>query len=159
MRMVLLLVFGVLVAASVYVRMAPDDIAAIHVTAAPQPVGDYPATGGFTAVRQITAAPDDLLRAVTQAALATDRTQTLAGTVDAGLITFITRSRLFGFPDYTTVSIIPAATVENAGPLLMITARLRYGKSDMGVNQARVDGWLAALGPLVVALDQDISAQ
>jgi uncharacterized protein (DUF1499 family) len=65
------------------------------------------------------------------------RTQVLAGSVEAGMVTYVTRSRVFGFPDYTTVA--------QRGDDLAIHARLRYGQSDMGVNKARVERWLTAL--------------
>lgn len=158
MRMIMLLALGVIVAAFVYVRLAPHDAAAVHVQAEPRAPGDYPAAGGFIAVRQITASPEDVLQALTQVAMETDRTVALMGTVDAGMVTFVTRSKVMGFPDYTTVSIIPAGTIDNAGSLLMIEGRLRYGKSDLGVNKARIEGWLAALGPLAVSMDQDMES-
>jgi hypothetical protein len=159
MRLFILIVIGLVVAIMVYVRLAPDDVARVHVQGDPRPAGDYPVAGGFTAVRQITASPADVLQVVAQAAMDDAGTTPLAGTVDEGMMTFISRSKVFGFPDYTTVSIIPPETVENAGPLLMISGHLRYGKFDMGVNNARVERWLSALGPLTVPLDQDTSAQ
>ena len=159
MRLFVLLVLGVIVAAMVYVRLAPDDVAGVHIQADPREPGDYPTAVRFLAVRQITAAPEDVLRAITQVAMDGERTKALAGTVDDGIVTFVTRSKVMGFPDYTTVSIIPADTVDNAGPLVMIDARLRYGKNDLGVNMARVTGWLDALGPLTVSLDSATSAQ
>ena len=66
---------------------------------------------------------------------------------------------MWGFPDYTTVSILPAGTFDNAGPLLMIDGRLRFGRSDLGVNKARIERWLTALGPLTVPLDSATSEQ
>ena len=50
------------------------------------------------------------------------------------MITYITRSRVFGFPDYTTV--------RQAGPQLELYGRLRFGGSDLGANAARLDHWL-----------------
>ena len=157
MRTIFLLAIGIFVALIVYVRLAPNDADSVHVQAQVRGPGDYPSAGGFTAVRQITAAPADVLTVITQAAMDTDRTTVLDGTVEGGMITFVTRSKVVGFPDYTTVSIIPAGAdgLDNEGPLLMINARLRYGQSDMGVNKRRVLGWLSALGPLTVAIDQD----
>ena len=49
----------------------------------------------------------------------------------------IIRSRVFGFPDYTTV--------QQDGDTLRIYGRLRFGRRDFDVNRTRVDGWLAAL--------------
>ncbi len=66
--------------------------------------------------------------------LATPRTVVLAGSVSAGRVTYITRSRVWGFPDYTTV--------QQVGEDLLIFARLRFGGSDFGVNRARVAHWL-----------------
>ncbi len=57
------------------------------------------------------------------------------------LITYVQRSRVFGFPDYLTVK----AVVMDGGAGLIIWSRARYGRSDFGVNRARVEAWLAAL--------------
>ncbi|HHB81701.1 MAG TPA: DUF1499 domain-containing protein, partial [Aliiroseovarius sp.] len=48
-------------------------------------------------------------------------------------MTFVTRSRLWGFPDYTTIAY--------ADGRITIFARLRFGRSDLGVNAARVGAW------------------
>ena len=45
---------------------------------------------------------------------------------------------------------VAAVTDGAEGPLLVINARSRFGEGDMGVNRARVEDWLARLGPLVV---------
>jgi len=67
--------------------------------------------------------------------------------VGAGRITYVTRSRLWGFPDYTTVQVIPGA----AGATLALHARARFGQSDVGVNRARVERWRDALGQALPA--------
>ncbi|KMK67025.1 DUF1499 domain-containing protein [Puniceibacterium sp. IMCC21224] len=69
--------------------------------------------------------------------LATPRTEILAGSIDAGLITYVTRSEWMGFPDYTTVQL--------NDDRVELYARLRFGQSDMGTNKARVEGWLSAV--------------
>ena len=61
----------------------------------------------------------------------------LAGSVEQGMITYVTRSIVVGFPDYTTV-------LQN-GDQLVIYARLRFGRSDFGVNHARIKRWIDAL--------------
>jgi uncharacterized protein (DUF1499 family) len=53
------------------------------------------------------------------------------------MVTYVTRSRVMGFPDYTTV--------RQAGDMVEIYGRLRFGKSDLGVNAARIDRWLRRL--------------
>ena len=72
-------------------------------------------------------------------ARATTRTSVLAGSVGEGMVTYITRTKVFGFPDYTTA--------QQDGDTLRIYARLRFGRRDFGVNKSRVDGWLALLQP------------
>ncbi|WP_048598096.1 DUF1499 domain-containing protein [Nereida ignava] len=52
--------------------------------------------------------------------------------------TFVTRSALWAFPDVTRVW-IEGDTVHIAGHLI-------YGKSDMGVNKARITAVLARVG-------------
>jgi uncharacterized protein (DUF1499 family) len=65
------------------------------------------------------------------------RTHRLAGSVDQGMITYISRTRLVGFPVYTTVM--------QAGEELLIHARSRFGRRDFGTNAVRVDHWIDAL--------------
>jgi len=67
----------------------------------------------------------------------TERTSHLAGTLEEGMVTYVTRSKLWGFPDYATVWV--------SGQDLVIHSRLRFGGGDTGVNRARVDNWLSKL--------------
>lgn len=69
------------------------------------------------------------------------RTKRLVGTPSEGQVTYITRSKTIGFPDFTTVKAIPGPD----GTRLAVFARLRFGREDFGVNRARVEGWLEAL--------------
>jgi uncharacterized protein (DUF1499 family) len=140
MKTVILSIIFLVVAGMVYVRLAPVDVARWHGLDAQTVAGDQPFAGGHIAVRQITEAPTDVLAALDQIAQATPRTKMIAGSLDAGMLTYQTRSLIWGFPDYTTVAV--------QGDLLVIHARLRFGGSDMGVNRARVLDWIAALGPL-----------
>lgn len=57
-------------------------------------------------------------------------------------MTFVVRSRAFGFPDAISVRALP----EGAGTTLAIWSRSRFGGYDWGVNRARVERWVAALG-------------
>jgi hypothetical protein len=82
-------------------------------------------------------APSDLLARLDAVALATPRTTRLAGSVSEGRITWVTRSAVWGFPDYTTA--------EARADGLYLQARLRFGREDMGVNAARLRDWLARL--------------
>ena len=145
-----LLVFVVAVAA-VYVRLAPFDANRFHKPVFPAEAGDYEAMNSFTAIRAITTPVEDIVKTLDTVILETPRTQRMVGLPGMDVITYETRSRVFGFPDYTTVSIIEPGAVGNDGPLLAIRGRARFGASDVGVNKARVLGWLERLGPLTVA--------
>lgn len=123
----ILAVIGVVISA--YVRLAPSDPERWH--SMPAAVTNRDTDGG--AMRVVGAGQDGLTR-LDRIIRATPRTDVLAGSVEAGMITYVTRSRVFGFPDYTTV--------RQAGPQLEIYGRLRFGHSDLGVNAARIDGWL-----------------
>ena len=133
------------VVAAMYVRLAPSDPARWHT-----PPNVYAFDHGVTPAEVITlangaalfldpasGAPADLLARLDAIAMATPRTTRLAGGVAAGRITWVTRSALWGFPDYTT------AEAREGG--LYIHARLRFGKSDLGVNVARLRDWQAKL--------------
>lgn len=123
------------------IRLAPSDPARWHTDPAlaqPGP-GRFVVCGGGD-LPAVPAGPDTLARLAAIAA-ATPRTKLLAGSVEAGRITWITRSAVFGFPDYSTAGL----TEGPGGPELCLYARLRFGRDDFGVNGARLRGWLAAL--------------
>ena len=123
-------VLVVFVAAGVaWIRLAPDDVARWHQL--PEMIEDRDMEGGVMRV-----ASGDL-KDLDQIILGEPRTEVLAGTVEDAMVTYVTRSKVFGFPDYTTVA--------QRGGDVAVHARLRYGKSDMGVNKARVARWLARL--------------
>ena len=129
-----------------YVRLAPSDPAVWHGDPADRfdfaaaPVGQVIALQGGAALRIAAAEPEEALRQLDAIALATPRTQRLAGSAAEGRITWVTRSNLWGFPDYTT-AVARADQVD-------VYARLRLGKSDLGVNAARLTDWAARLAAL-----------
>lgn len=129
----------ILMAVALYVRLAPSDPARWHVD--PRAV-DAPDAGGYRIELSLPLPPEDALEAFERIALATARTHLLAGSPQDGRITFVTRSRLWGFPDYTTVAAMPAP----GGSQLVVLARLRFGGGDMGVNRDRITLWLEELG-------------
>ncbi len=130
--MILWICLAVVVGVLGYVRLAPSDVSRWHV--APQVTADKNFKAGVT--RLVETGPDGLER-FDNLARETARTIVLAGSVDGGMVTYVTRSKVFGFPDYTTV--------QQDDDQLEIYARLRFGRSDSGVNRARVDRWLDAL--------------
>ena len=145
------LLVGLLVVAGLlaYIRLAPSDPVRWH----PDPLAaPLPTTNGWlirpeggnagSPVLALDAAA--VLTALDAIAMATPRTTRLAGSVAEGRITYVTRSNLIGFPDYTTVAVVPVP----GGTALVIYARQRFGTGDMGVNRARVESWLAQMpGP------------
>jgi len=132
--MITSIILVAVIAGLAFVRLAPSDPAHWHV--APQVSENKDFKAGVK--RLIAPGPDGLAR-LNAIILATPRTSVLAGSVKSGMVTYITRSLMFGFPDYTTV--------HQDGDSLEIYARLRFGRSDTGVNQVRVRGWIDALQP------------
>jgi hypothetical protein len=129
MKLTAIILVAAIVALLVFIRMAPSDPDRWH--AMPDNVSDRDLdSGAMRTLEGDLAALDAIIRD-------TPRTQVLAGSVSEGMITYVTRSRVFGFPDYSTV--------RQDGDMLQIHGRLRFGKSDLGVNAARIDGWLRQL--------------
>lgn len=138
-RLLLVALALLIVGGAGYIRLAPSDPARWHVppAGAEGPPGEIvPVKGGATL--HLTARdPAALLAALDVVALATPRTQRLAGSVEEGRITWITRSQLWGFPDYTTAEVTPDG--------LVIWSRQRFGSNDWGVNALRLEFWLTRL--------------
>lgn len=82
----------------------------------------------------------ELAAAFDAVAMADDRVEVLAGSATDGFVTYVQRSAVFAFPDYVSVTF---ADVETGGSSLAIFSRARYGRSDLGVNQKRVERWVA----------------
>ena len=138
---IVVLIVVLVVGFALYVRMAPTDAAAWHIDPAQGVSGAGSAAEGQDGSLLFEETPETLLARLDAIAMATPRTERLAGSPEEGRITYITRSALFGFPDYTTVSAEPTDT----GAKLQIFARLRFGSSDLGVNAERVKSWLSQL--------------
>ena len=131
-----------LLAGAAGIRLAPADGADWHV----DPSGGQRGPGRFLVAEngdlapvRLAAGPQEVMRALEEIARTTPRTRRIAG--DGTLATWETRSRVFGFPDYTTVRVVP----DGEGSRLTAYARLRFGKDDLGVNRARVEDWLDRL--------------
>lgn len=122
----------ILILTDAYVRFAPTDVTRWN-----QPImasRDVDQANGAIRVREAQPAAfakvDKIMRAL-------PRTKVLAGSVNEGLITYVTRSRLWGFPDYTTV--------QYSDGMLKLFGRARFGTSDLGVNAARLGDILATI--------------
>ncbi|MCF8484851.1 MAG: DUF1499 domain-containing protein [Rhodobacteraceae bacterium] len=131
--------------AMAYVRLAPTNTAQWHSAPAPSlwdqssPWDQVVPLTGAASLRlsDQKGAPTALLAKIDAIAMATPRTTRLAGSVGDGMITWQTRSALWGFPDFTTAEVRPDG--------LYLYARLRFGTEDLGVNAKRLTAWLAAL--------------
>lgn len=108
-----------------YVRLAPTDVARWH-----QPIAAGENADSPTGAIRVLAGDIDLFMQVDAAMRALPRTRVLAGSRKDGRITYVTRSVLWGFPDYTTVQF--------SDGVLTLFARLRFGASDLGVNAERL---------------------
>ncbi|MGB0958766.1 MAG: DUF1499 domain-containing protein [Halocynthiibacter sp.] len=140
-RLIILAVAGF----ALYVRFAPSDASRWHVDPFDHPsgrdAGSYTHNQSENADLGFDLSDADLMARVDAVVMATPRTVRLAGSVEDGHVTYVTRSKLWGFPDYTSV----AVRMVGDKAQLAIYGRLRFGKSDMGVNQARIQSWLLAL--------------
>ncbi len=132
MRITLIILLTIAIGLGLYVRYAPVDPEKWH--AMPDEVDTRDLTGG--AMRVIDA-PEGGIARLHGIIVATPRTKGLAGAGEDGMVTYVTRSRVVGFPDYTTIRVIETR--------MEIYGRLRFGHSDLGVNAARIDGWLERL--------------
>lgn len=151
-RVALWLVVLLVVAAAAgmtWVRLAPDDPAFWHVdplsgasTGRPNEARILPpgAPGEGIASPVFAMTPEALLRRFDAAAMADARVTRLAGGPEALFATYVQRSAIFGWPDYISARAVEA----EGGAALAVWSRSRYGYSDMGVNRARLERWLAA---------------
>jgi hypothetical protein len=118
-----------IVAGLVFIRLAPSDASRWH-----RPIGEAENTDGEGWSARVVPSTPGLLSDLHQGMLALPRTELLAGGVGEGRLTYITRSKWMGFPDYTTI--------EQEDGQIKLYGRLRFGKSDLGVNGKRLDGLL-----------------
>ena len=144
---VALAILGLAAGAALWIGLAPSDPARWHVDmAAPgfRPEGHWaqfcPRPGSRFAPEM--GDPAATLARLDAIATAHPRTMRLAGGPAEGRITWITRSRLLRFPDYTTAQVL---TEPDGRPRLCILARQRFGGFDWGVNGARTGGWAQEL--------------
>lgn len=130
---------------ALWVRVAPVEPGRWHVdplVAEPPGENGWLVRDGADAPSpRLEAAAAEVLARLDRVAMAEPRTRRVAGSVADGRITYESRSRLWGFPDYTTVTVVEDGGV--AKPVLL--GRARFGRSDLGVNRARIERWLAAL--------------
>ena len=145
LRIILLVLLIVIGGFLGYVRLAPSDPQEWHKQAYPSGMGDIPSSAGFIWRAPLADEGKDRLNRLDQIIMSTPRTTRLAGSVDTGKITYVTRSAVIGFPDYTTIGVYQGLIEDSDIRYLEINGRLRFGHSDFGVNAKRIKGWLAQL--------------
>ncbi|WP_420567113.1 DUF1499 domain-containing protein [Thalassovita sp.] len=125
---IVVLVVGI----GLYVRLAPSDPAKWH-----QPINGSADKDFKSGALRVIPGDAEVFGALDGIIRATPRTKVLAGSATDSRVTYVTRSALWGFPDYTTLEL------RDDG--IAIVGRSRFGRSDVGVNKARIEGWLQAL--------------
>lgn len=129
-----LVVLALLIAvAQAYVRLAPLPRVKLADRPGPFDPGVHPMRGGVKVVRPLAELPPDAQARLEAIAAATPRTERVGDAPAA----FVTRSRLWGFPDI--------ALIWTEGDNLHVHSHLVFGGGDMGVNAAKVTRWLEAL--------------
>ncbi|MBE3637138.1 DUF1499 domain-containing protein [Mangrovicoccus algicola] len=151
MRLVTIFVaigLAVAVLFSLYVRLAPSDPQVWHVD--PRNVEDQGQDGAYLLrdgdpsdgpAPRFAGAPEEVMARLDAVAEATPGVTRLAGSPSDRHVTYVARSRLFGFPDYISVIAWPVSE----GTAVAVYSRLRFGSYDLGVNRRRVLDWLEAL--------------
>ena len=132
LRTTSLILVAAVVVGLAYVRLAPSDAAKWHNPVVTEVNTDF--AGGV--IRLLGIGPDGLVR-IDAVVRTLPRTVVLTGSVEEGRITYVTRSKIIGFPDYTTI--------EQHGDTVRMFARLRFGNRDFGVNLARLEQLVQAI--------------
>ena len=123
-----------------YVRLAPSDPVRWHRQAAIAGTETKQLKGGYIWRKVVDGDGTAELKALDQAAMASPSTERLTGSVEEGQVTYISRTKIIGFPDYTTAGIYDV----EGQTVLEVYGRLRFGRSDLGVNANRIKGWVRA---------------
>lgn len=123
------LIMVAIVAFAAYVRLAPSNTEHWHV----DPIESRERSGSGI----LSEMPIDLadLHAVV---MTLPRVRVLGGSVQNGHITYVARSKLWGFPDYISV--------KKTGQNLTVFSRQRFGSADHGVNAERLLELAEAIG-------------
>jgi len=135
------IVFAVFVGLVAYVRLVDLPTAQFHQIPREKPAGRHAGKTSFYVVIDVApgTGPDQLAQFVKVIA-DTPSTRLLAGTPDDGHVSFVHRSKIWGFPDITNIALV--------GDQLRLRSAARFGGSDHGVNRDRIERWLKALGQL-----------
>lgn len=145
LKLIALVVLVALAALTVFIRFAPSNPARWHVdplTAmrpdTPNSFLMLPRSGKYPSP-EFAQDAQTLARAFDAHVLSQRNTKRLAGMPGDLFVTYITRTRLMGYPDYVSVRFVP---LENGTSSIAVFSRSRFGHGDKGVNRTRFLGWL-----------------
>lgn len=139
-----------------YVRFTPSDPALWHVDPRAVAKPDRPnhwlvrPVGGDALPPDFALEPAELARIVDAVVAAQPRTALVAGSVESGHMTYLTRTPLMGYPDYVSIRVLGT----ERGASLVAFSRSRFGQSDLGANRARMELWLGAIEAAVRAKEE-----
>ncbi len=88
------------------------------------------------------ASPAELAQSVDRFAMAQPLVERVGGSPEEGFVTYVQRTPMVRYPDYISVKVVDLGDGTSA---LAILSRSRFGKSDLGVNKARMESWLAGI--------------
>ena len=134
LKIAVLLFAVVALGVAIWVRNIPTPAERYHARFA-VPEADRRMPGGFVTVRRTDARG---FARLVETIAGSPRTARIAGEVEDGHVSFVTRTRVMGFPDVTNV-----LRMENG---IAIRGHLVVGKGDMGVNRRRIERWLRDAG-------------
>ncbi|GGA24810.1 DUF1499 domain-containing protein [Neptunicoccus cionae] len=142
---------AVIVAALLWFRFAPSDPSVWHkdpaiVQKTAKPNQFLMRDGGDAAAEIFDISPAKLATAFHKVAMSQPRVSVLTEADNDYWITYVQRSKLMGYPDYISIRIEPVDANKSA---LLVYSRSRFGRSDLGVNKARVKDWLGQLRNVV----------
>jgi uncharacterized protein (DUF1499 family) len=148
--MIKIVVIGILLAVAgvmLYVRFTPTDAAMWHVD--PRAISK-PAkpnnwlirpVGGDARPPHYRAEVADLVAAIEAAAAGMGDMRLIAGSAQSGHLTYQSRTKWMGFPDFTTFRVYST----DEGVSFAAFSQARFGHSDLGYNRARLEAMLALI--------------
>lgn len=132
---VLAILVALLAVAALWVRFAPLPAGRLSAKPGPMEPGVHPLMGAIKVVRPLETLPEGAFNKMLAIAAATPRTERIGLTAEPAA--FVTRTKLWGFPDIAVIWVADGA--------LHVHSKLVFGRSDMGVNALKVTDWFDRL--------------
>ncbi|MEM9709106.1 MAG: DUF1499 domain-containing protein [Pseudomonadota bacterium] len=125
-----------------FIRLAPNDPLRVHL----DPMRDGASGPNSLALRPPDAPvyphpPDKVFAVLDGIIRATDGVRAVAEGPEPNHASYVARTPILGFPDWVSIRVVGV----EGGAAVAVYARARFGVSDLGVNKARIDGWLSEL--------------